>query len=168
MKLAIPAEGTDLNAVIDSRFGRCQYLLVVEAETMSFEALENPFRSAHGGAGIKAAQFVSDRGVKAVLAANIGPNAFKTLKAVGIPVVAGLNGEVRQAVEDYKMGKFETSQSAPSGQINDRACSNMKGKGLGPGGECVCLACGTTVSHRPGFPCREEVCPKCGGRMRRK
>ncbi|MBE0425877.1 MAG: NifB/NifX family molybdenum-iron cluster-binding protein [Nitrospirae bacterium] len=168
MKLAIPSEGTDLNAGIDPRFGRCQYFLVVEAETMNFETLENPFRSAQGGAGIKAAQFVFDRGAKAVLAANIGPNALNTLKAAGIPVVVGLNGEVKQAIEDYKMGKIEPSQPDPSGQINTSSCLNMKGKGLGPGGECICLACGTTVAHKPGFPCREEVCPKCGGRMRRK
>ena len=47
MKLAIPAVGTDLNSAIDPRFGRCQYFIVVEAETMNFEALENPFRSAY-------------------------------------------------------------------------------------------------------------------------
>lgn len=41
------------------------------------------------------------------------------------------------------------------------------GKGLGPGGECVCPKCGSTVSHKRGVPCFENKCPKCGTQMTR-
>ncbi|OFV66580.1 MAG: hypothetical protein SBU_000547 [Candidatus Syntrophoarchaeum butanivorans] len=41
----------------------------------------------------------------------------------------------------------------------------MGGRGLGPGGECKCPSCGTTVPHKRGVPCYEEICPKCGSRM---
>ena len=34
--------------------------------------------------------------------------------------------------------------------------------GLGPGGECVCPACGTNVPHQAGVPCYNMKCPKCG------
>ena len=40
--------------------------------------------------------------------------------------------------------------------------------GAGPGGECVCPACGTTVPHQMGNPCYEQKCPQCGGSMVRK
>ncbi len=42
------------------------------------------------------------------------------------------------------------------------------GFGLGPGGECVCLQCGTKVPHKRGIPCYEHRCPKCGQPMTRK
>ncbi len=35
-------------------------------------------------------------------------------------------------------------------------------------GNCVCPECGTTVPHRWGVPCNEEVCPKCGASMVRQ
>lgn len=40
--------------------------------------------------------------------------------------------------------------------------------GAGPGGECVCPKCGTTVPHDVGKPCYFVKCPKCGSTMVRK
>ncbi len=39
---------------------------------------------------------------------------------------------------------------------------------LGPGGFCLCPACGHKVPHRQGVPCFEEKCPKCGAAMTRE
>jgi hypothetical protein len=35
----------------------------------------------------------------------------------------------------------------------------------GPGGTCVCPACGQNVPHIVGQPCTQRTCPKCGARM---
>ena len=40
--------------------------------------------------------------------------------------------------------------------------------GAGPGGECICPQCGTTVPHEAGIPCYNKNCPKCGAKMVRK
>jgi len=40
--------------------------------------------------------------------------------------------------------------------------------GAGPGGECICPACGATVPHQAGLPCFLVNCPKCGTKMVRK
>jgi len=40
--------------------------------------------------------------------------------------------------------------------------------GLGPGGFCVCPACGTKIPHQRGIPCYQQKCPKCGQRMIRQ
>ncbi len=46
----------------------------------------------------------------------------------------------------------------------------MKGNrsGAGPGGNCVCPACGIKVQHQAGVPCYSVSCPKCGTRMVRE
>ncbi len=104
MKVAVTAEGTGLDSKVDPRFGRCPYFLFVETETMDFEAVENSNLSLGGGAGIQAAQFVAERGAKAVLTGNCGPNAYQTLTAAGVQVVVGVNGLVKEAVERFKSG----------------------------------------------------------------
>ncbi len=38
----------------------------------------------------------------------------------------------------------------------------------GPGGFCICPACGHKLPHRQGMPCFEEKCPQCGAMMTRE
>ncbi|MDD5094373.1 MAG: hypothetical protein PHV74_08355 [Dehalococcoidia bacterium] len=40
--------------------------------------------------------------------------------------------------------------------------------GSGPGGNCVCPACGEKVPHQKGIPCYGVNCPKCGSGMVRE
>lgn len=35
-------------------------------------------------------------------------------------------------------------------------------------GFCICLHCNDKVPHRPGIPCRESKCPRCGRKMVRE
>ena len=106
MKLCVTSSGPSLDDGMDSRFGRCRYFIIVDADTLRFEAIQNPAISAGGGAGIKAAQFVADKGVETVLTGNVGPNAYDALTAAGIKIVVGLMEiTVRQAVEGFKSGK---------------------------------------------------------------
>jgi hypothetical protein len=39
--------------------------------------------------------------------------------------------------------------------------------GAGPGGDCVCPACGARAPHTRGTPCYNMTCPKCGAKMAR-
>ena len=41
MKIAVTSKGTDLDAQVDPRFGRAQYIMIVDPETLDFEALDN-------------------------------------------------------------------------------------------------------------------------------
>jgi predicted Fe-Mo cluster-binding NifX family protein len=107
MKLCVSATGTDLEATVDSRFGRCQYFLFVDSETMDFESVGNPAFTAGGGAGIQAAQLVVNKGAVIVLTGNVGPNAFQALQAAGIKIVTGISGTVKEAVEKFKKGEVQ-------------------------------------------------------------
>src|SRR4030066_2323542 len=106
MKIAISAMGTTLDAEIDPRFGRCQYFIIVDPETMQFEALDNSGAMAGGGAGISTAQMIAGKGVEVVLTGNCGPNAYEVLSAAKIKVIVGVDGKVQDAVESYKSGKL--------------------------------------------------------------
>ena len=109
MKIAISATGSTLDAEVDPRFGRCQYFIIAEPQTMEFEADDNSSAMAAGGAGISAAQMIADKGVEAVLTGNCGPNAYQVLSSAGIQVITGVSGKIKDAIEGYRAGKFKTS-----------------------------------------------------------
>ena len=205
MKIAVSSSGQDLESLVDPRFGRSAYFLIVESETTQFEAVSNPNLSAMHGAGIQTAQLMAGKGVKTVLTGNCGPNAFQTLSAAGIQVIVGVTGTVKDALERYKKGEFQpSSQASVPGHFGAGATGPTPGitpgtgaflggggggdmgrgrggrgrgggggmggtrPGAGPGGQCVCPACGATVPHQAGQPCYQVTCPKCGARMIRK
>ena len=107
MKICVSATSGSLDAEVDSRFGRCPYFVIVDSETMKFDAVANDSSSAAHGAGIQAAQTVVNLGVKVVITGNVGPNAFNVLSATGIKIVTGASGSVREAVEKYEKGELE-------------------------------------------------------------
>ena len=116
MKLAITATGPDLSADVDPRFGRASYILVVDADTLAVEVIDNAAnKDAFKGAGIQAAAAVSDKGAEVLLTGFCGPNAFKTLDAAGVKVANDVSGTVQSAVERFKAGGF-TFSSAPNAE----------------------------------------------------
>ena len=110
MKVCITSQGSTLESKIDPRFGRCAWFLIVDTETMEFEALENAQAQTAGGAGIQSVQLMAEKDIKAVLTGNTGPNAFQTLNAAGIQIVTGVSGTVLEAVEKFKKGEFKTTE----------------------------------------------------------
>jgi len=112
MKIAVSSTGPDLNALVDARLGRCQYFIIVDPETMEFEAVQNPGVSVMHGAGIQTGQLIASKGATVVLTGNCGPNAFQTLSAAGIQVIVGVSGTVKDAIEKYKKGELQPSSQA--------------------------------------------------------
>jgi len=127
LKVAVSATGESLDSPVSPRFGRCPYYVIVDTETMAFETMPNASMSAPSGAGIAAAQAVAQKGVNAVLTGNFGPNASQVLAQVGVQMVTGATGSVRQAVESFKNGGLTAaSPMGSSGGITP-------GAGLGVG-----------------------------------
>jgi len=113
MKIAVTSTGPTLDSPVDYRFGRCAYFIVVDTDTMEYQAFPNPAVNAPGGAGTLAAQFVASQGVSHVLTGEVGPNAYPALMAAGVTPVTGVSGTVREAVEAFKSGKIPAG--APAG-----------------------------------------------------
>ena len=134
MKICITATAGDLSAQVDPRFGRCQYFVIVDSETMAFEAMANEAIAAPGGAGIQAAQTMVNKGVDVVISGNIGPNAFQVLSTAGVKITTGAYGTVQEAVEMYKSGKLgETGASTVAAHAGMGATAPGGGFGMGMG-----------------------------------
>ncbi|TXT55441.1 MAG: hypothetical protein BAJATHORv1_40354 [Candidatus Thorarchaeota archaeon] len=128
MRIAVSSTGPNLDSDVVPRFGRCQYFVLVDTDTMATELIENTAAMASGGAGIHAAQMVAQAGAKTVLTGNLGPNATEALAELGLETVLGVSGIVREAVEKFKAG--ELNSSSPTGDSSGQTY----GAGMGMGG----------------------------------
>ena len=115
MKLAIPASGPGVDGPVDDRFGRCACYVIVDVETGDWETVPNPGLNAGGGAGSRAARFLADQGVDAVVLGNVGPNAAMVLCAMGIAVYSGAEGTVNETLERYRHGDLTRIESPTVG-----------------------------------------------------
>jgi len=129
VKICVTATAGSLDAVVDPRFGRCQYFVIVDSETMEFEAHKNLSISAPGGAGVQAAQAIANKGIDVLLTGDIGPNALPILSAAGIKVVTGISGSVANAIEQYNKGELQ----ATTGPTEPAYAGMSRGGGMGYG-----------------------------------
>ncbi|MBC2709508.1 MAG: NifB/NifX family molybdenum-iron cluster-binding protein [Desulfosarcina sp.] len=104
MKIAIPATAPDLGASVETRLGAAPYLLVIDIEDLSFEAVAGPPPSTGPGAGIAAISIVTGMGAKAILVGFISPHIALTLEKNGIEVITPVGGSVMDAVIKYRQG----------------------------------------------------------------
>ncbi|MCI0476274.1 MAG: NifB/NifX family molybdenum-iron cluster-binding protein [Anaerolineales bacterium] len=108
MKIIISTVTPNIESEVDPRFGRGAYLLVVDPNTLEWQAHPNPGVNASGGAGIKAAQFVVEQKVDAVISGDFGPHAFDALNAANVPMyVFGATRTVRDAIARFNVGQLE-------------------------------------------------------------
>lgn len=121
MSIAVSAEGVDLEAAVDPRFGRCPQYVFVDPETLDFEAISNAAAAEFGGAGVRAAELAIKHGAEAVITGNVGPNAQRVLEAAGVPIYLMSDGTVGEAIEAYLGNRLALSTTST-------------GRGRSPGG----------------------------------
>ena len=113
MKIAVTSAGKDLNADLDPRFGRAAYFIIVDSDTMDFEAVENRQNlNLPQGAGIQAGKTIVDNKAEVLITGHCGPKAFKVLRAAGVKIVTGGSGTVADAIEKYKNGELKPTAVA--------------------------------------------------------
>ncbi|MCP3873113.1 MAG: dinitrogenase iron-molybdenum cofactor biosynthesis protein [Desulfobacteraceae bacterium] len=113
MKIAVTSQGDNLTCLIDSRFGRAAFIILVDMETFKFEAIDNlRNKNAFKNAGIRAANMVCKKGAEVVITGFCGPNAFSILKVAGIKVADRINGRVLDVVQNLKNGQLVFSNRA--------------------------------------------------------
>ena len=112
MKVAVSANGKSLDCMMDPRMGRCDYFLLVDSDTMDFQAIQNGAVNASGGAGIQAAQTLLDNKAEVVITGNVGPNAWDILAAAGVKVYRSNPATVENALKSWKAGELEPIKQA--------------------------------------------------------
>jgi predicted Fe-Mo cluster-binding NifX family protein len=132
--MCVSATANSLDAQVDPRFGRCSYFVIVDSETLQYEAIPNVASGAMSGAGIQAAQTMASKGAKVLITGNVGPNAFQALAASGIRIVTGASGTVREVVEKYKKGELKETGAPTVGGHFGMGMGRGRGGGRGQWG----------------------------------
>lgn len=113
MRIVVTSQGPDLDSPLDPRFGRARYLVAIDTETGEHSCVDNEINlNAAQGAGIQTGKKVVELKAQAVLTGHVGPKAFSVLKAAGVEIYTGASGTVNQAVEQFKAGSLQRTQTA--------------------------------------------------------
>ena len=128
-KICVTATDPDLEALIDPKFGRCAYFIIADSDTLDFEAIPNTGVLASGGAGIKAAQTVSNKGVEVVITGRVGPNAYPALENAGITIMLCDTGTVHSAINLYRQGNLEIIKTPGPAHVGMGRGRGRRGRG---------------------------------------
>lgn len=113
MKVALTTSGDNLDAPLDTRFGRAPKFLVYDLDADTFTVIDNNQNlNAAQGAGIQSAETVARTGAKCLVTGHCGPKAFRVLSAAGIKVYTSDAPTVVAALEQYRTGKLAAADSA--------------------------------------------------------
>ena len=145
MKIAVSSTGKEIDSKVDPRFGRADYLVIVETVSGAVvQVIDNlDARNAAQGAGINAASRIAEAGAQAILTGRVGPKAAAVCEKAGIEMVSDVSGTVDDAVKQYiKMHqtevlpgeKFAGSQSVAQNVNQGSGRGQGQGNGLGRGG----------------------------------
>lgn len=109
MKIAVTAATPDIEAEADPRFGDAACFIMVDSETMEWQAFANPAASPWGGGhGGVAARFVLMQEADAVISGDFCPHSFAGLMAAGVPLYEpAATGTVRDEIERLKTGQLQ-------------------------------------------------------------
>jgi len=111
MRVGISATGGSLNAHVDDRFGRCPWFLVVDSDSLEFNAFQNGHAQEGMGAGMAAAKDLIDAHVDAVISGQVGPKAYEILKALDVDIYLASGGiTVTDALEKLGRGELRTME----------------------------------------------------------
>lgn len=107
LKIGFSVTDNKVSCVLDSRFGRCPYFMIVDTADNSKKWVENKGILAEGGAGIVAANQLVDLNLDIVITGNLGPNAWKVFQAANLKAYKTANIEIDKILADYKNGILE-------------------------------------------------------------
>lgn len=117
MIIVVSSTGDSKHSMTDSRFGRCSNFAIYNTVTNRFDFVENTAADSSHGAGISAAQAVTELQAKVVLTGRLGPKAKQVLDASGVKGYQVYDMKIEDAVQAYLNKEVQEITSAgPSHQ----------------------------------------------------
>lgn len=118
LKIALPSRQNQ----IDDHFGHCDYFTVLTVDTQTKEIVGEEVVASPAGCGCKSniAQVLAEKGVKVMLAGNMGEGAVQVLNGAGMEVVRGCSGEIRTVALAWLAGSL--SDSGDSCREHEHSC----------------------------------------------
>jgi predicted Fe-Mo cluster-binding NifX family protein len=114
--ICITASGREESSQQDPRFGRCEAFYLFDDTKKEGRFIDNPFKNAVGGAGVRAAELIVKEGASRLVSGQIGPNAWDVLKEAGIRVFSSKEANIRAALEAFLAGNLsEVEAPGPAG-----------------------------------------------------
>ena len=112
MKVAVAASENGFEGDIAGHFGNATHFVVAEIENneiKSTELLENPHAGEHVPGALP--KFVKESGAEVIIVCGIGPMAIKYFSDYGIKLVMGVEGKVKDILEQFAAGKLEGEEN---------------------------------------------------------
>ena len=106
MKIAIPVNNEKMEGGISMSFGRAPFYLFYDTESENGDFVLNEAAESQGGAGIRAAQFIVDNKVEAVLTPRCGENSANVLKRAGIKLYETVGDSITENIEAFSNSKL--------------------------------------------------------------
>ena len=104
MKYAIPSNGNrGIEDELNVHFGRAPFFTIWDEDTGNIEVIAN--ESDHfGGVGLPA-EFLKNH-CNGIICGGIGSRAISLCEQLGLRVIVGAGGSVKQVISDFKEGKL--------------------------------------------------------------
>jgi len=118
MKIIITATQNNIDHDFNPRFGRAPYFILVDSETLEWEAFPNPAVNTRGGAGPQAVQFIANKGAEVVISGRFGPNAFSALQAAGIKAYIASDGHANSVLQQFLNNQLEQIDAATGPELH--------------------------------------------------
>jgi predicted Fe-Mo cluster-binding NifX family protein len=104
MKIALPV----CQDMIDEHFGHCEHFTVFTIDDQKKITAEERIASPAGcGCKSNIAEILAEKGVKTMLAGNMGQGAVNVLNGHGISVLRGCSGSVKEVAESWLAGNVK-------------------------------------------------------------
>ena len=94
MKIAVAADGNDLNSGVAEEFANCKYLLIVNMENLAIIVIENP----GDAAGVTLVNEVINHVCEGIICGKLKPEAFDLLVKACVTRFLGVGHSVRKAL----------------------------------------------------------------------
>ncbi len=132
MKIAVSAQESTLESLVDPRFGRTSGFVLYDTETRQTSFLNNSNQQGLAqGAGIQTAQMITEAGTDVLITGQIGPKAMQALSQTNIQLFACSGGTtVNEALEAWQANRLQPIAPESAGQPT----GTVGGSGMGGGG----------------------------------